>query len=245
MLKIISRPISKFLYALGYTISPIQNLIPPTTDKNWLQKLDINTVIDIGANEGQFIQRIRTVLPHAKIFAFEPIPGCYKKIKSDTDNADVTAFNFGLSDREGSMDINISNNLASSSFLDMKELHKSSFPEAVFVDKQQVTLKRLDDALSDYSLKTNILIKVDVQGYEEKVILGGEKTFEAATAVLVEAIFEPFYEGQWLFDDIYNHFTSGGFKFMGFTDQEHSKASGIPLFADAIFIRREMVPVVL
>ncbi|WP_276501744.1 FkbM family methyltransferase [Terrimonas pollutisoli] len=239
MLKIISRPISKLLHALGYTISPIDNLIPPSTGPNWLEKLNIQTVIDIGANEGQFIKRIKKVLPGAKIFAFEPIPSCFNKIIAA--NADVTAFNIALSNEEGSTEINISNNLASSSFLEMKELHKTSFPEAVFVGKETVALKRLDNVLLDYNLKNNLLIKLDVQGYEEKVIAGGEKTFAAASALIIETIFEPFYESQWLFDDIYKHFTNNGFKFMGFAEQEHSRTSGIPLFADAIFIKQEFV----
>ena len=229
MLKIISRPISKLLQAMGYTISPIDNLVPPSTGPNWLEKLDIQTVIDIGANEGQFIKKIRKVLPQVKIFAFEPIPSCFAKIGASAKNADVTAFNIALSNEEGSTEINISNNLASSSFLEMKELHKTSFPESIFIGKETVALKRLDNVLLDYNLKKNLLIKLDVQGYEEKVILGGEKTFAAASALLVETIFEPLYENQWLFDDIHNHFTNNGFKFMGFAEQENSKTSGIPL----------------
>lgn len=243
MLKIISRPISKLLQSLGYTISPIDIVIPPSTGPNWLEKLNIQTVIDIGANEGQFIRKIKKVLPAAKIFAFEPIPACFKKLVAA--NADVMAFNIALGNEEGSTEINISNNLASSSFLEMKELHKTSFPEAVFIGKESVALKRLDNVLLDHDLKNNLLIKLDVQGYEEKVIAGGEKTFAAASVLIIETIFEPFYENQWLFDDIYRHFTNKGFKFMGFTDQENSKASGIPLFADAIFIKKEMIRQVL
>ena len=230
---------------MGYTISPIDNLVPPSTGPNWLEKLDIQTVIDIGANEGQFIKKIRKVLPQVKIFAFEPIPSCFAKIGASVKNADVTAFNIALSNEEGSTEINISNNLASSSFLEMKELHKTSFPESIFIGKETVALKRLDNVLLDYNLKKNLLIKLDVQGYEEKVILGGEKTFAAASALLVETIFEPLYENQWLFDDIHNHFTNNGFKFMGFAEQENSKTSGIPLFADAIFIKQDMIRQVL
>ncbi|HEX7845290.1 MAG TPA: FkbM family methyltransferase [Chitinophagaceae bacterium] len=245
MLKIISRPISKLLHSFGYTISRTEKLIPSSTDPNWAEKLNIQTIIDIGSNEGQFIKKINEVLPGRKIFAFEPIPYCYNKMVEAIKNIDVTAFNVGLSDAEGSMTINISNNLVSSSFLEMKDLHKTSFPESSYVNQENVSVKKLDDILAKYELKKNILVKLDVQGYEEKVIAGGKKIFEETAAVIVESTFEPFYESQWLFDDIYNHFTNAGFKFMGFTDQENSQKTGIPLFADSIFIRKELVKLVL
>jgi len=46
----------------------------------WLQELDIRTVLDIGANSGQSARLYRYLFPRAAIFAFEPLPECYKRL---------------------------------------------------------------------------------------------------------------------------------------------------------------------
>ncbi len=245
MLRRLGRPLSKIIHSLGYNLVPLHQLIPTTTEKNWAEKLNIQTIIDIGSNEGQFINEINAILPGRKVYSFEPIPACYSKLVENTKNIDITTFNMGLSDAEGTTDINVSNNFVSSSILEMEDLHKSSYPDSHFVKKEKIKLGRLDDVLADKLLKENILVKMDVQGYEKQVIAGGEKTIAKATVLLIESIFEPFYEGQWLFDDLYNHFTKAGFKFMGFTDQVNSRKTGIPLYADSIFIRKELVKDIL
>ena len=245
MLKKIGRPLNKLLHSFGYNLTAVHTLIPKTTGDNWAQKLNIKTIIDIGSNEGQFINEIESILPGRKIYAFEPIPACFKKLVANTTSSNVTAYNTGLSDIEGSAEINISNNLVSSSILEMEELHRSSYPESQYIKKETIGLKRLDAVFAAIEPEENILIKVDVQGYEEKVIKGGEKTFSKAAALIIESAFEPFYEGQWLFDDVYNYFSGSGFKFMGFADQVSSKKTGIPIYADAVFIKRDLIKLVL
>jgi len=241
MLKKIGRPLNKLLHSFGYNLAAVHTIIPKTTGDNWAKKLNIKTIIDIGSNEGQFINEIESLLPGRKIYAFEPIPSCFKKMLANTASSDVSAYNAGLSDIDGSTEINVSNNLVSSSILEMEELHKSSYPESHYVKKETIELKRLDTVFASIELAENILIKIDVQGYEEKVIKGGEKTFSKAAAIIIESAFEPFYEGQWLFDDVYNYFSNSGFKFMGFADQVTSKKTGIPIYADGIFIKRELI----
>lgn len=245
MRKRIGRVFNRLMHSYGYHLTPIPKIIPKTTEKNWAEKLDIQTIIDIGSNEGQFINEINSLLPQKKIFAFEPIPECYQKLLENTKHANVTAFNIGLSDTKGATNINVSNNLVSSSILEMKDLHKTSYPESHFVKTQQISIEKLDDTLQPFDLQGNILIKMDVQGYERQVIKGGEKTFLKASALIIESIFEPFYEGQWLFDDLYDYFTRAGFKFMGFTDQVNSPKTGIPLYADSIFIKKGLVAGIL
>ncbi len=241
MLKRIGRPLNKLLHSFGYNLAHTHTIIPKIEGGNWAERLNIQTIIDIGSNEGQFINEIETILPGRKIFAFEPIPACFKKMLANTGSSNITGYNIGISDIDGTTEINISSNLVSSSILNMEDLHKASYPESQYIKKETIELKRLDTVFADLELIENILIKIDVQGYEEKVIRGGEKTFSKAVALIIETAFEPFYEGQWLFDDLYSHFSKSGFKFMGFADQVFSKKTGIPIYADAIFIKRNFI----
>lgn len=245
MRKQIGRSLNKLLHSFGYHLVANQTIIPKITGSNWAERLNIQSIIDIGSNEGQFIREIETILPGRTIYAFEPIPSCFKKLVDNTKFSNVTAFNIGLSDQDGSTEMNISNNLVSSSILNMEELHQTAYPESKYIKKERIELKRLDSVFQNIVLAEKILIKVDVQGYEEKVIKGGEKTFSKAAAVIIESAFEPFYNGQWVFDDLYAHLSGSGFRLMGFADQVTSKKTGIPIYADAIFIKKELINQVL
>lgn len=229
------KKVRSYLNKKGYEIIKINS-----SNHHWLQELEINTIIDVGANEGQFIKYINKVLPNKKIYAFEPIKACYDQLVENTKSLNITLFNCGLSDQNSTTEINISNNLASSSILEMDNLHIQTYPGSYYTTKQAIQLKRLDDTISINQIQKNLLLKIDVQGYENKVIAGGENIIAQSKVVLIESCFKTLYKDQWLFDDIYTYFVRKGFRFMGFLWEESSissfQNSSLPLFADSIFI---------
>jgi len=77
-----------------------------------------------------------------------------------------------------------------------------------------------------------------VQGYEDKVVQGGMKTFEKAKIVICEISFYELYRGQLLFDEMSNMFKNMGFTYQGSINPGFHPKNGIPLFADAIFIKK-------
>lgn len=241
MLNIFTRPLRKLLNVFGYEIIKKENEMFASRVGSWLDKMNINTIIDVGANEGQFIQSITRSLPGRKIYAFEPIKACYDKLVENTKHLNVTTYNIGLSDHNGSSEINISENFVSSSILPIENLTTSLYPDSKYINKQTITLKKLDDVIDGGTLSKNILLKIDVQGYEEMVIAGGTETLKNIAIVFIEFSYQPLYEGQWLFDETYKYFTSIGFNFVGVADQINSGTTGIPLYGDAIFIRKELV----
>jgi FkbM family methyltransferase len=240
MLKIFSRMVRKVFNSYGYEIMKTQHALNHFDVGNWIENLDIKTIIDVGSNEGQFIKSLDKAIPGRRILAFEPIKACYDKLVENTKGLNITTFNCGLSDHNGTSEINISENFVSSSILPMEPLHKNLYPESKYVNKQTIELKRLDDVVSGLSLGKNILLKIDVQGYENIVIAGGSNTINSASVIIIEYSYAPIYEGQWLFDDTYRYITDKGFRFAGVYDQALSKKTGIPVFADAIFIKKEL-----
>lgn len=240
MLKMVTLPIRKFLNGFGYEIVKLQDSLTSVKVGNWLHKLNIQTILDIGSNEGQFIHTIIKTLPGKKIYAFEPIASCYQNLLLNTKGMNVTAYHCGLSDMNGESVINVSDNLVSSSILGMKDLHKRLYPESEYTKQERITLRRLDDVFDGKQLEPGILIKIDVQGYEEKVLAGGGKVIAQASAIICETSFAPLYDGQWLFGDVYHYFIQDGYRFIGFADQSLSKITGAPLYGDAIFVKNEL-----
>lgn len=204
----------------------------------WFKSLEIDTVLDIGANTGQFTKTILALLPNSRIYSFEPLPVCFKELQQFTNShINTTAFNIGIGDRSGSLSFEENAFSPSSSFLKMADTHKQAYVHTQNTTIVDVKIDRLDDIIEDFKLGSSLLIKIDVQGYEDKVLQGGAKTMQKAKIVIVETSFVHLYESQPLFDDIYNLFRDWGFSYFGMIDQASDPKTGQILQGDAIFIK--------
>jgi FkbM family methyltransferase len=203
-----------------------------------IKALNIKTVIDIGANIGQFASTINLVFPQAQIYSFEPIPECFEQLKHTMqDVKHFTAFNLGIGDDSGELHFELNDYSVSSSFLKMTNLHKQDFPHTKNDKSITVKIERLDSIAENLSLDEPIFIKIDTQGYEDRVLLGGEKTIKRASAVIIETSFVELYEGQPLFSDIYSKLVSWGFSYSGALDQLNSPTTGKCLQEDSLFLK--------
>ena len=207
----------------------------------WMQALKIATVIDIGANVGDFAFTIRPLLPDAQIYSFEPLPDCYAAMLEHLQGAKkFTAFNLALGDQSGELTFQRSAHAPASSFLKMNQTHKTAFPTSADNHPVDVRVECLDTVAQELTLTDPLLIKIDVQGYEGHVLRGGEQTVRRATVVILETSFEVLYEGQPLFDDVYRVLTGWGFSYVGPLDQLHHPHNGRPLQQDSLFVRNRL-----
>jgi FkbM family methyltransferase len=204
----------------------------------WLSRLNINTIVDIGAHEGEFAMNAYQILPKASIISFEPLHETFRQLNINMRAVpNFKAFNCALGDRNSTTEMHRNEFTPSSSLLRMVDLHREAFPFTRNETTEIVEVKRLDDVLQGSCLQDYILIKIDVQGYEDKVILGGEKVFSRAKLLVVETSFQSLYEKQPLFDEIYSMLSKRGFTYIGNWNQLLSPADGSVLQADAMFIR--------
>jgi hypothetical protein len=119
----------------------------------------------------------------------------------------------------------------------MSDLHKLSFTFALGEETEIIQVRRLSDVAQELNLRDPLLLKLDVQGFEDKVIIGGEDVVARAKIVIVEVSFQSLFEGGPLFDDVYRILKTRGFTYNGNFDQLLSPEDGRPLQADAIFTR--------
>jgi FkbM family methyltransferase len=205
----------------------------------WLQQLGISTVLDIGANTGQFAAQIRDTLPDAHIYSFDPVEENFRQLqRREARDLRFKAYKFALGDANQKLPFNQNRFSASSSFLDLGEMHKSNFPFAREVEQVEVEVRRLDDLAPELNLEPEILVKLDVQGFEDQVIRGGASVLRTARVVITEVSFQALYEGQPLFGDIHQQLTELGFSLRGFSEQIRSTADDQMLSADAVYVRR-------
>lgn len=207
-------------------------------ENKWLIEKNIKTIIDIGANEGQFAKKMRNLFPDAKIFSFEPIPQVYEDLKKNfADDVNFFAYNMGLGEEEGTLKFFLNEYSPSSSLLKMKDIHKENFPYTETDFEIEVLIKRLDDILDLKILDKPCLVKVDVQGFEEKVIRGGMNLIQKVDIIIIETSFVQLYDNGPLFDAIYTLLTKLGYSYIGNFEQLYSPNNHEILQADAIFKR--------
>jgi FkbM family methyltransferase len=205
----------------------------------WLKGAGINTVLDIGANTGQFAKLIHAVLPQAAIYSFEPLPECYRALLEQTTNlGKVTAFNVGLGSAEGTMTFYRNQYTDSSSFRPMLETCRQQFPFTSGDDTPlDVPVRTLDSYQAEITWTKNVLVKIDVQGYEDEVIRGGSSLLAQAYIVIMEISFVPLYQGSPSFDSLYTRMRELGFEFKGLLGQLFGPLDGAILQGDALFIK--------
>ena len=204
----------------------------------WLKDLKFKTILDIGANEGQFADKMHALFPETLIYSFEPIPEAFDQLEMNfKDIKQITGFNIALGDAAGEITFNKNESMASSSFLEMTDMHTESFDFAVKTSPITVKVDTLDHVMNQEKMDFPMLIKIDVQGFEEKVIKGGMDTIKKAEMVICEVSFTELYKGQLLFDDTYQIFKNMGFSYAGSIEQLRSPDTNRILQADAIFIK--------
>ncbi len=207
-----------------------------------IRNLQINTVIDVGANEGQFASYISKIFPKATIHCFEPLPEVFEKLSrwGKSKNDKIKTYNVALGDFEGEIEMFYhTEHSPSSSILKTTEICESIYPFTKSQKIVKVKQMTLDKAVDTFNIPLNpeILIKLDVQGYEDRVIKGGEKTFKKAKVCIVEVNLYELYKGQPNFKEISDLLYSLGFKYVGNLDQAYEN-DGRVVYIDAVFISK-------
>lgn len=202
----------------------------------WLGECGFKSIIDVGGNVGQFGKKIRTFYPDAKLYSFEPIPFVYDVLAENfKDDKNFKGFMCGLGDTNGTAKFYQNDFSDSSSMLKIGETHVKNFPYTKNETIIDIEVKKLDDCLNINEIEKPYLLKLDVQGFEDKVIDGGLEIVKNADTIITESSYKELYEDQVLFDVIYDKLIALGFRFAGNLEQMDSAFTGEPLQGDAIF----------
>lgn len=206
-----------------------------------MRNYGIDLVLDVGANTGQYAQKIRTLGYCGKIVSFEPMSAAYQQL-SITAASDPAweCRHYGLGDREKTEQIHISKNSVSSSILGMLERHTDNAPNSTFIAEEQIQIHTLDAVFANehWSSANNIWLKIDVQGYEHLVLAGAEKTLDNVTAIQIELSLQPLYDGQLTIVPMMEKLAALGFEPVAFEPGFANKNTGEYLQIDGLFRNR-------
>jgi FkbM family methyltransferase len=196
------------------------------------------TVLDVGANVGQFAVAAAKLFPNVQIYSFEPVPDCAERLRTNVSRfKNIVIYPFALGETEGQVPFRVNTHSHSSSALPLARAHREAFPQARETQVIDVKLSTMDKVFASVEFQRPVLLKLDVQGYETQTLRGGVETLKRVDYVVLEASFKPLYEGEPLFMDIVRMMEEWGFRFERPVGWLEAPRSGEILQVDALFVR--------
>lgn len=199
----------------------------------------LNTVVDIGANRGQFALAARRWAPCARVIAFEPLQGpaeIFRRVFRG-DGA-VRLHQCAIGPRAARQIMHVSAREDSSSLLPISVEQTTMFPGTQEKTTVEVRVATLAEFIKHDELTAPALLKLDVQGYELDALRGCEALLRGFEWVYCECSFVEFYTGQKLADDVVAWLAARGFRLEGEFNPARD-GSGRTVQADFLFRRTE------
>jgi FkbM family methyltransferase len=205
-----------------------------------LRTQDVNMVLDVGANEGQFASEVRGGGFSGAIVSFEPLSAAHERLeaRSRGDTRWAVPPRIAIGKEDGHAVINVAANSVSSSLRPMLKSHRSAAPKSAYVGTEPVPLGRLESAAAAYvGPSDRILLKIDTQGTEDDVLRGSGVLLEQTVGIYLELSLVPLYDGQVLFPEMKERLEEMGYSLWamwpGFVDPRSCRM----LQVDACFFK--------
>lgn len=170
-------------------------------------------VYDIGAHTGLWSEMCQAIFAPKKILLFEPQSEHHEKARArqPQPGADWQVVPVALGEKDETNLLHVTQNAAASSLLPPlpAAVPKEWGTEAV--RQKEVQVATLDGLVAREKLPLPDLVKIDVQGYEGRVIAGGKNALAHAERIIVEVSLRAIYREQALLPDILQTLAGWGF----------------------------------
>jgi FkbM family methyltransferase len=171
------------------------------------------TILDVGANVGQFARAAALHFPDAIIYSFEPLFDVFSELQKNTrKKKKIKAFNYALGNHNGQISFHLNKYTRLSSSL---SIHKSNDNPRYRENKTsliKVDILRLDELKIQLNIPPPVLLKIDVQGMEMEVLKGSVDLLSQIDFILMEVPLDQLYDSQPMFDELHCFTSKLGYK---------------------------------
>lgn len=184
----------------GATISWLKDQVGAPDMLHLLQQLKLKgfkptVAVDIGAFEGQWSLQARKVFPDLKLLLIEPLPEKRAEIEELARSIGAESRFRLLSDKAGEVVSFYVGSCGSS-------IHEPKRFESQY--SLEIETTTLDELLASSHFEAPNIIKIDVQGAEDRVLRGGENVLKNAEVLIIELSIVNSYSQGLLVHDMIN-----------------------------------------
>ena len=197
----------------------------------------IKIIAYVGANEGHTALALNEVFLGREFFLFEPAPQTFDILVEKTkQHNNMHCLNIAAGSKEDYRQMLVDEFSPTSSLLPYEPIALQEYP---FVGRQQnvkVHVRPLDMVMKEYKIAGVDLILMDVQGYENEVLLGAQKTLKSCKVIISELSLQALCRGSSTFDSVYQSLVQQGFQLQYLLNPMQGESHQI-LQIDGIFVR--------
>lgn len=204
--------------------------------------LQVEWLIDVGANRGQFGQLMRRAGFRRQLLSFEPVADAYADLAKVVAGDPLwTAEALAVGATAGTEIIHVAGNSFSSSLLPMGERHIELSAESAYTRDEKVEVTTIEAVIDRYGIDPRrTMLKADVQGLESAVLDGAGPHLSDLAMIEIELSLLELYEGQELLPELVTRLTEGGFVLWTFFPAYIDKVNKRMWWADGLFVRRDL-----
>ncbi len=251
----IKQIVKKFLSNYGYTLRKIKKKDHDLNfDEILVKYLPNNPVIfDIGANKGQSIEKFLKIFKNPQIHSFEPIKDEIDILKKKyKDNKNIYLNDFALGEKNELKNFNITAKSDNSSFnkinldTDWVKVRSGQNNTNVknYVEKiEKVKVITLDEYVKSQKIEDIDLVKMDTQGYEDKILEGSIETIKKnkISIIKTEIMFDDNYNKYLNFIDIEKYIIPYNFRIVGIDMVHDNMFSGLVFSGDVMYFNKNKI----
>ena len=234
------KPVRLLLRRAGVDLVRFREEVDENPLRRFLSLNSIDTVLDVGANEGQYAQHLRLLGFQGMIWSFEPGAKAFEALQQTAKRDDKwRCFNYALGESDGEAVLNVSDFSVFSSLLPSNSYQRSLDSRTTIREKQRVQMRSLDSFLAENPPPDgNLMLKLDAQGYERNILLGAEGSLDIVLAVQTELSLHALYDGQPTLEEVVGLLRGSGFDFYTVWEGLCDPQTGHAIEIDAIFFRK-------
>ncbi len=247
--------LNSFRY-LGYNIKKIQK-----EERNFLNFDEIYKkifgnrkiiIFDVGGNRGQSINRFLDIFPNAEIHCFEPIEKNFLFLKKNYNSKNIKLNNFALGEKNNIKNFYINAKSSTSSFnklskntkwLKLRAKENKKNINSFTIETKKTSIQSIDFYCKQNKINHIHLLKLDTQGYEDKILSGGKNFLKSGkiSVIELEMIFDNVYEKYLTFTDIEKNLLKNKYRFTGIETCNNNLFEGILFFGDLIYMKEDII----
>lgn len=217
---------------------------PPSKESRNLAALlthhQIDLALDVGANTGQYAQRLRRAGYGGRIVSFEPQSAAHEALTlaAANDPGWTVAPPMAVGDSDRPLTLNLSAESDMSSALAMTDEMTDLLDSAAYTGTETVPQARLDAVLKQYAGPGDrVLLKSDTQGYDRQVLDGAAGVLDRIQAIQLELSIVPVYVGEPSYREMIDHLETLGFSPVLFIPGYFNRRTARLIAMDGVFVR--------